>query len=355
MREKYSSSLSKHSKWMKEREPFFYWNAFSYSNIEGVKGMIKALLFVGMLYPVLWIVDKSTESHTLTNYHSFVMEWWSVGIVLLFTWGLLKKIPAFRYSEMENMRERQYMFEVGRYHNTPYVPSIMLMYLKNPPDSFSPITYDYINNTFYRSVVNGFRDSVYRMTDFQTFEPDARPNFIKVVGFRNWLRLYGYFGVSLAWLAYWLLGVPEVLLNGWQLFTMPFVVFGFSKAAVILSAITTHVPDQLDRRLETENGPHQKITWREVFPDQSIGSSIIRAYLAEKERRMRYESTLTGMIIPDNVDQYINKNYPPYPYPSKDIPEWSEEFEILYDSKIEELQLHKPMGNVIPLKPRSSR
>ena len=316
--------------------------------------MIKALLFIGLLYPVLWVVDSSTDSTTLFTYHAFVMEWWPVGIVIFFTWGLVKRIPQFQYTELEKMRERQYMYEVNRYGNTPYIPPIMLMYLKNPPDAFSPKTYDYINNTFYRTVVNGFRDSVYRMSDFQSFEPNSRPTFFKVVGPVNWLRLSFYLGASIIWLAYCLLGDASGLINSWQLFTLPLVVYGLCKAATLLYVITTHAPNQLDNRINTENGPHQKITWREVFPDQMLGETVIRAYLAEKERRMRYESTLTGLIVPDNVDQYVNKNYPPFPYPSKEIPDWSEDFDVLYDMKKEELQL-PAMDNVIPLKRRSNR
>lgn len=317
--------------------------------------MLKALLFIGLLYPILWVVDRSTESTTLLTYHSVVIEWWPVALVVLISWHFLKKIPSFRYEEMENMRTRQYMYEIGRYDNTPYIPPIMLMYLKNPPDAFSPVTYDYINNTFYRTVVHGFRDSVYRMTDFQSFEPVRRPNFFKVVGMKTWFRLSLYFGLSISWLAYWLLGDPKVLIEGWQLFTMPFVIVGLTKAAILLSVITNHLPDKLDKLLQMENGLEHKVTWREVFPDKVYGETIIRAYLAEKERRMRYESSLTGLIIPDNVDHYINKNFPPFPFPSKKIPEWSEELEVLYDNRREDVQLQVTKGNVIPLRRRSSR
>lgn len=315
--------------------------------------MFKSILFVGLLYPLLWVVDKSTDSNTLMNYHVFVMQWWPVGVALLITMRLLKKISLFRFNEMEIMRARQYSYEIQRYSETPYIPAIMLMYLKNPPASFSPSIYNYINNTFYRSVVNGFRDTVYRMSDFSSFEPAAHPNFIKVVGFQSIIRLLGYFSSGFVWLAYWLFTDPTAFLYGWQLFTLPIVILFLTKATIMLQAITSHLPQHLDRQLEMENGPNSKVPWREVFPDHPLGITITRAYLAEKEKRMRYESSFNGMIVPESVEHYNNTNFPPYPFPSKDIPEWTEDFEVLYETKTE--KIHKQpilQGNVIPLRRR---
>lgn len=314
--------------------------------------MFKAALSIILLYPLLWVVDKSTDSSTLMNYHVFVMNWWPVGVSLFITWGLLKKIPSFRVNEMENMRLRQYSYEIRRYNETPFVAPIMLMYLKNPPEAISPTTYDYINNTFYRTVIHGFRDSVYRISDFSSFEPAPRSSYLEVVGVKFWFRLYSYFILGFGWFAYWLLRDATTLISSWQLFTIPLVVYLLAKVTVFLQVITTYLPRELDNRIELENGPNLKVTWREVFPDQSFGITIIRAYISEKERRMRYESSLTGMIIPDNVDQYVNNNFPPYPFPSKELPEWTRDVELFYESKKEELQ-EQPKGNVIPMRRRT--
>lgn len=316
--------------------------------------MGKVILWGLLLYPILWGIDYITKSQLVQTYHQFIMDWWPVGIVIIATYYLVRNITTFRNAEMEILRERQYLHEIMRYRSTPFIPSIMLMYLTNPPRSFSPYDSDYINNTFYQTVVNTFRDRVYVMADFHHAQPVDRLPYYRIVGFKLWSRLILYFGLSFGWLSYWVLTAPSMLLNDWPLFTLPFVVWGLAKSTMLIQVITEHIPSHLEKKLDLESAFQERHTWRETFPDTSIGQTIVRAYEMEKESRMRYLSIIRQLPVPETTEHFHHPSFPPYPFPSKHIPEWSGDMENLYNDKLQEWRNPKSSSQkVIPLRRKS--
>jgi len=94
--------------------------------------MFKPILIILMLFPVCFLFDFLNGTSWLTNYTQFVKEWWNVILTLLLCKVTFTKSKDYKYDIMEDMRKNQYLAEIGRYFNTPYVPPIMLSYLKNP-------------------------------------------------------------------------------------------------------------------------------------------------------------------------------------------------------------------------------
>ncbi|MEX3625020.1 hypothetical protein [Viridibacillus arvi] len=297
---------------------------------------MKKLIWIVLLYPILWVIDYLSDSQLLQTYHSFLISYWKLVIIGFITYYIYIKTRSFANEELEDMRERQYLSEAQRYYNTPFVPPITMMYLLNPPIAFSNYDIDNVNNTFYRTVVNSFRDNVYRMVDYPETKPMERKPFSRVVGFKRWSRFSAYTTIPLSWLGYWLVRDPAALLHGWQLFSLPFVFIALLRGVYILQAISTHLPSLLDIRLRNENVLETLYTWREVFPDCQMGIVILRAYEAEKESRMRYEYIARCITVPSTTEHYANATFPPYPYPSPSIPEWSEDMEFLIQERLKD-------------------
>lgn len=317
---------------------------------------MKRIIFWGLLsFPILWAIEKMTQTPLLAPYQAFLMKWWQLGIVIVISYFLLRNLTDYRNNEMEKMRERRYLAELSRYRDTPYVSPIMVMYMTNPPQAFSKSTYDQVHNTFYRTVVNHFRDRVFIHAEYNRMKPRDRQIYIKTVGIMAWSRMIFYIVGSFTWFAYWFLQGPGVFLEGWQLFTLPLVVLGLARGTMIMQAITEHLPDRLDKELSQTHENIPQFTWRDAFPDNYLGQSIIRAYEAEKESRMRYQSLLTKQPVPLSTAEYHNPNYAPFPYPSMYIPDWADEMAAHYQEKKAAWKEGTYKGNVIPLHKKAKK
>ncbi|MEK4487953.1 hypothetical protein MHH81_20815 [Psychrobacillus sp. FSL H8-0484] len=315
--------------------------------------MGKVLLWVILLYPLLWGIDFLADAELLSAYHSFWMKWWEIGLVLVISYYVVQKMPKFRNEILEQLRINQYFEEVRRYRNTPYISPLMAMYLISPPIAYSPYDLDYVKNTFYRTIVNTFRDRVYVLSDYKNAQPSERKPYYQIVGFKMIAQFIFYFGLSFGWLAYWVIKDYSVLIVEWQLFSLPFVIYGLSKSTMLLQAIMEHLPSRLDRKIERETVNGENINWRDAFPDRPFGETIIRAYYSEKEKRMRYFYAATNQPVPATTATFRHEALPPYPFPTKIVPEWANDIEELYEAKKHEWNNPKKVSNVVPLRRRS--
>lgn len=313
--------------------------------------MWKKGIFIFLLYPILWIIDLLMKSQLLGSYHDFLMKWWPYGVVIVMTYFAVRKLGDFKYEEMEKLRVSQFFSELRRYRNTPFIPSIMLMHLINPPRAYRPYDSDYVDNTFYRTVVNAFRDRVYIMSDYRRPQPEPRERYSKVVGWKTWGTLFISFAASFGWLAYWVFTDLSMLLTGWPLFTIPFILYGLIKSSLLIQAIMEHHPTQLERIIQSESAYQDPQTWREAFPDKSLGITILRAYEMEKESRMRYHAILQRVPVPHTTMEFYHASFPPYPLPSYELPPWADEMEQQYQNKaMEWSEPGNTKSNVVPIK-----
>lgn len=304
--------------------------------------MKKLLIWVVLLYPILWIIDFLSDSHLAKSYYEIILNYWKVGLVSLIAYWFYMKSKTFIYNELEDMRERQFFAEVQRYANTPFVPPILMMYLLNPPIAFSIYDMDNVNNPFYRTVINNFRDNIYRLVDYPDINPQERKHFLSIIGLKRMSLLVIYMGLSLGWLGYWLVVDPAALSNGWQLFTLPLIFIALLRSVYMLQAITSHLPSILDARMKRENVTEKLYTWPDLFPDKLMGQTLLRAYYAEKETRMRYEHMARNLVVPNTTDDYQNPYFPPFPYPSQEIPNWNEDMQNLVQEKLNERKGNSP-------------
>lgn len=317
---------------------------------------MKRIIFWSLLsFPILWAIEKMTQTPLLAPYQAFLLNWWQLGLVLLISYFLLRNLSDYRNEEMEKMRERRYLAELGRYRDTPYISPIMVMYMTNPPQAFSNSTYDQVHNTFYRTVVNHFRDRVFIHAEFNRMNPRDRQVYMKTVGFGAMSKMLFYIIGSFTWFAYWFLKDPVFFIEGWQLFTLPLVLLGLARGTMIMQAISEHLPNRLEKELTQTQENIPQFTWRDAFPDNYLGQSIIRAYEAEKESRMRYQALLTKQPVPLSTAEYHNPNYAPFPYPSMYIPEWADEMAAHYQEKKATWKDGNYKGNVIPLHKKTKK
>ncbi|MBO0588173.1 MULTISPECIES: hypothetical protein [unclassified Sporosarcina] len=313
--------------------------------------MWKKAVFIIILYPILWVIDLFMKSQLLISYHDFLMKWWPYGVVIVMTYFAIRKLGDFKYEEMEKLRESQFFSELRRYRNTPFISPVMLMYLINPPRAYRPYDSDYVNNTFYRTVVNAFRDRVYIMSDYRRPQPERREPYLKVVGWKTCGVLFIYFSAPFSWLTYWVFADPSMLIKGWPLFTIPFVIYGLIKCSFMIQAIMDHHPKQLERLIKSESAYQEPQTWREAFPDKSLGITILRAYEMEKESRMRYHAMLKRIPVPETTIEFHHASFPPYPLPSQHLPPWTNEMEEQFINKATEWsEPGSTKSNVVPLR-----
>ncbi|MBM7607257.1 hypothetical protein JOD29_000494 [Lysinibacillus composti] len=294
--------------------------------------MFKPILMIVLLFPICFIVDLFNDGNWLTNYTAFIKGWWDVILSVLVCKVVFTKNKDYKYRAQEEMRANQYMSEIRRYEGIPYVPPIMLMYMKSPPGSIKPTDYEYVNNTFYRTVVNTFRDRIYVLQECDSFQPYNREPYFDVIGTKNIGKCLMYFGLPIAWMFFVYLVLEQSMFFDWPLFTVPFMFAAFLRGVYWLEAFIKYHPQRLDRELK-ESGCDILVTWRDAIPDRDAGVTFIRAYYSEMERRQRYENTIQNRTVPDQYPVWNNPNFAPFPYPSKNLPVWEKEYEPYYEQK----------------------
>ncbi len=310
--------------------------------------MKKTVIVLAALYGCLWVVDYINNSNWLLSYQSFMKEWWELGFVAMLCIWVFNKNKYFKYEILDEMRRVEFVAEIARYENTPYIPQIMLMYMKNPPGSVNISSRRaYVTDTFYRLVVNEFRDRVYVLQDFDSLQPDNRIDYLSVIGIKNLLKCIFYYLLPFIWIGYALIDMQLSLLNSWVLFTAPIILLSWQRATYLLHAFIEYRPSNLDKKIEYADAKRE-FTWRETFPDNDVGQTFVRAYYCEMERRMRYEHLLNKRKVPENQGIWNSPNFAPFIYPSNDLPVWENEYQPHYDQKVEQAY----SNNVINFKVR---
>lgn len=298
--------------------------------------MLKKILLLFALLPICFVIDQLNSSNWTESYIGFLKLYWDVIIVLFCSYYLYQKNKGYQYSVSEGIRESQFFSEVRRYNGTPYIPPLLLLYLKNPPGSIYPSDYEYVNDTFYRTVVNVFRDRIYILQEITAIEPAERSSYLlDIVGPKRLGILAFYVIAPFLWYYLVTQGLGLSLLNDWPLLTLPLICLSFRRAVSLMKGILTYLPHRLTADL-SENNCEMKVTWRDAFPDREIGRTFIKAYYFELEKRQRYELTIQGKKVPNKYPVWNNGNFAPYLYPSEEIPVWESEYQPYLDKKLAE-------------------
>lgn len=92
----------------------------------------------------------------------------------------------------------------------------------------------------------------------------SREPYLKVVGWKTCGMLFIYFTAPFSWLTYWVFADPSMLIKGWPLFTLPFVIYSLIKSSFMFQAIMEHHPKQLERIIQSESAYQDPQTWREA-------------------------------------------------------------------------------------------
>jgi hypothetical protein len=313
--------------------------------------MFKMILLILSGYPFFFIVDLIYKNDWLASYNQFMMNYWDLILVILLCTAVYKRTKFKKYEYAEEVRRQQFFAEFIRYHDTPYVPPVMLMYLKNPPGSIQPTDYAYVNSTFYRTVVNTFRDRVYILQDFSKYEPDARISYFEVFGYKNLAKIVLYLSSPFLWYAFVTYNLDLSIILDWPILMFPIVFSFIQRGVYLLQTYFEYLPLRLDLRLAAMDC-NILVTWRDAFPDRDVGETFIRSYYFEKEKRQRYDYTLRGYNVPTHYPEWNNGNFAPYPFPSIELPNWEDEFENMYEKKKEvqqytENKKRKVKGNVV--------
>jgi hypothetical protein len=307
-----------------------------------VAALRKFVILAIVAIPVLWIIQWLSP-HTFRPfdiYKDFLTQVWTNGLIYwdwiliaLITFKISFNLKTY-YTVAEKLRWDRLNLELVRWGKTPYIPSLLLFYLVTPQPSYSPNLKDLVFNSFQKDVVNMFRNRVYINSSIAQIEPEKRLSFWKITGLSRWVPpMLGIITIVVAVLLTSKTSV-SLWLMGPQRFLLPVLIFIASWVVQQLYAILTVGKGQkLKHRLMDYFGEEDpKITWREVFPDRDYGNAIIKATEAYCERLQREYYNYTRKPIPANNQLvYDCPTLPPYPYPTNELPEWTNDMERYSD------------------------
>ncbi|MBQ0137952.1 MAG: hypothetical protein KBT36_01505 [Kurthia sp.] len=299
--------------------------------------MFKQIFMILAVLPVCFLIDLFNGSNWYDAYKQFILTYWDILLVAIISISVFIKNQKYQFQVFDDLRRDQFFAEMSRYLDTPYLAPIMAMYLKNPPGSVYPTDYEYVNDTFYRTVVNAFRDRVYIFQDVHSFDPYARTPYLEVYGTSRFFKCLFYFLAPFTWYAFVTYGLNLSMLQDWPLLTLPFALVSFQRCSYLIHGFVKYLPSNLDRAL-ADNDCDKPITWRDAFPDREIGTTFVRAYYFELERRQRYEMTIQGKTVPHVYPKWNNGNFAPFPYPSDNLPTWQDAYDSYYEDK--KMELH---------------
>ena len=275
-------------------------------------------------------------------------EW----VLALFVTPILCKGSLSLYAPLaEDIRHNLFEKEMIRWMNTPYISPIHHLYMRRPPRWLRWENINPFRNTFYSFVVQGFRDLVYRRYEYKEFEPSGkRPNVWKVIPKKTWLSLSVFTLIPLLILAYDFKQNGTHLFAGYYSLVTPLLLAFMSRIAVMVLAIKNHASwKPIDRLLmETFGEIEPKTRWMELYPNQGEGNAILETWKAEchlrQDRDYQYRANrkldvssprqypVTGQL---NY-AYDNPSLPNCPYPEENIPDWAENYDMMYVNRKED-------------------
>jgi len=321
----------------------------------------KALLLALLAFPVLAVIDYFTEGtfKPYTEYKrligeawTFIVDHWEWTAVVVITPILCRGAYKLYAPLAEEIRQNQFEKELIRWLNTPYISPLHHLYMIRPPRWVRWEVKNPYRNTFYKFVVQAFRDIVYRPYDYQEFEPTGkRPNVWQVVPKKAWVSMAIYMMIAAAILTFNYRQNSTHLFDGYYVFTIPLLLALLSRVLVMIIAIVDHAGwKKIDRLLiETFGEKEPKTRWVELFPNQSKGKVILETWKAEC--RLRQDRDTSASFT------YENPAIPNCPYPEEQIPSWATNYDAMYYSRMENYKkkqqetistVSRTSGKVIP-------
>lgn len=321
---------------------------------------MKMVIFWAVIaYPATWILQFvfkipifNEYKEILEFFYTAFYSWWDWMLIALFSYLVTREIVNTKFETMEKIRSNRLVTEMERWVETPYIPPIMAYYLINPPQAVSTDIRKVVDNRFYQRVITFFRDRIYINASFSSLDPLERDSNIKNIGYKDLAALIAAFGFVLGWFGAVTLSDPSKWIYGWERFSIPLVLYLSLYTSMKLQAIMEMRYSKLDKVLTKHFGeaePHYR--WREFFPDQPKGETLLLAWKAECEKRQRYTNMLQGGLM--EVQHYSNPALAPYPYPSQELPHWVDELDNYYVEKME--LMANSEQKTIPLKKKNKQ
>ena len=294
------------------------------------------LLYVGT-FAIEWLLDIpifSTYVRFLQFTKSFLQDWWDWILIIGISIYLCRNIVEIKYETQERIREKRFYSEINRYQNTPYISPLFFYYLTNPPQSYSRNGIREIENRFYQSVINAFRDRVYINAHYNNETPYNRLPLTTLIGYMDLFKTIGVFSLALGWFASITINNPHNWLTSWERFSIPAIVFLSMYFVMKIQAYVEMRYSILDKVLLSYYGePVPKIRWIELLPNEARGVIILKVWEAERERRQRYTFLVHNQPVPDIITHYSNPTIAAFPYPSLPLPDWGDQAELFFEEK----------------------
>ncbi|MCM3130155.1 MULTISPECIES: hypothetical protein [unclassified Paenibacillus] len=288
------------------------------------------LILAVAAYPITFIIQLFSGSiNPFSTYNqmlaSVFMEYWDWILVIIISFLFMRSDILFK--SVEHIRKRHYELEFLRWKNTPYIAPLHLLYLLSPPGA---TTDDKKSNAFddmYKTVIADFRERIYINAKFSSVDPEAKPSLRKILG----QPLFSQLVVNTIMIIFGVVGMlnlnPSVneLFSGWGKAFIPLEVLFLSRTFKILNAIRLAHPSKTYQLIVHQFGMEEpRVTWRELFPDSPYGESILFAWRADCEKRQRLAYELSGKTVPVKME-FKSTGLAPPPFPSKEIPEWTDQ------------------------------
>ncbi|MBP1931772.1 hypothetical protein [Ammoniphilus resinae] len=333
--------------------------------------LIKLIGLSILAVPILAIVQWLTPDHikpfsTYMEFLGFLWEnyilvWGDWFIIVLLSYKFATSLSTY-YKVAEEIRMRRFIQEVQRWERTPYIPPLMLYYLMAPPVSYSPYLRDSVTNTFYKTVVNSFRNRAYMDLGFTDADPQHKSHWLKVVGLSKWIPplLGGLLILTFFYQLFQTKPMNEWFL-GWERFAIPLLVLLGSWIGQQLYAIMVIGKGKLVEQalFECFQQVEPRISWRDAFPDRHYGEIILKAWSAASERQQRNYYEFQCRPLPANNELIMDcPSLAPYPFPSQSIPEWAGEMEEYIYQEIDRWReekhdlaqkaIYKSKGRIVP-------
>lgn len=304
----------------------------------------KIFIWIVIAYPLSWVLEKALKIPVFQTYqdllqilYQYLHQWWDWIFIAGITYLISKNIVEIKYETMELIRRKRFIAEVERWEETPFVPPIVVFYLFNPPQAVSSDMRKIIDNRFYQLIVSYFRDRVYINAKISRKIAVNRQPLWKIIGYKEIGITIFVCSLLFSWFSYVSFENMANWIYSWERFTIPGIIYFALYISMKIQGYIDMRYSKMDRVLKKHLGEEPNISWREFFPDQDKGKTLLAAWEAEREKRQRYTNLFQGNVfVTDKIQNFTNPALAPYPYPSTEIPEWTKNMELYYKDKLQQ-------------------
>ncbi|MGF7033502.1 hypothetical protein J2T17_004450 [Paenibacillus mucilaginosus] len=322
--------------------------------------MYKLLLLALVALPVLAIIDHFKDGGLPLYAHykqGIVLVWdyiWDhwMGLIIVILTPMLTSSSYKLYSKLaDDIRHNQFEQELIRWLDTPYISPLHHLYMRRPPRWTKWEVNSPFRNYFYKFVCQAFRDIVYRRYEYSALAPPGkRPNIWVMVPRNTWGSILIYLGISAALVMAIITQRDSNPYGQYLVLTIPIVValvarFFFLALAIYDHATWRHIDPQL-KEMFGEFEP--KVRWMDLYANQPGGRVILDTWKAECQMRQDRDNqhrdnkginlqVPTMPAAPKHL-YYDNPAIPLCPFPSEIIPEWAENYDLLYQDRYADKQ-----------------